>query len=52
MYDRVVMQQGITIIEVLVVLIVIGVITAGAAMNFIGKADDAKCNKCVRIWRL
>ncbi len=42
MYYRLVKQQGITIIEVMVVLIIISVITAGAAMNFMGKADDAK----------
>ena len=42
MYHQLAKQQGITIIEVMVVLIIISVITAGAAMNFMGKADDAK----------
>lgn len=35
-------QSGFSLIEIMVVLIIIGMLTAGVATNFLGKADDAK----------
>lgn len=35
-------HRGFSLIEIMVVLIIIGMITAGVATNFLGKADDAK----------
>ena len=35
-------QNGFSLIEIMVVLIIIGMLAAGVATNFLGKADDAK----------
>jgi general secretion pathway protein G len=38
-------QQGFSLIEILVVLIIIGVIVAGVGANFLGKADTARVDQ-------
>lgn len=38
-------QQGFSLIEILVVLIIIGVIVAGVGANFLGKADKARVDQ-------
>ena len=35
-------NKGFSLIEIMVVLIIIGMLAAGVATNFLGKADDAK----------